>query len=109
MPRTPLEAYAFDARFGKRSVFLLDPRLSPYPPCVNTILNAEIRAENTMRRSRLVPSCFSVCAVIAGKDLMSSRCIKGRRRKEEKREAFPPSFPNAFERVKLPFHIPLRK
>ena len=27
MPRTPLEAYAFDARFGKRSVFLLDPRL----------------------------------------------------------------------------------
>ena len=53
MPRTPLEAYAFDARFGKRSVFLLDPRLSPYPPCVNTILNAEIIAENTMRRSRL--------------------------------------------------------
>ena len=28
MPRTPLEAYAFDARFGKRSVFILDPRLS---------------------------------------------------------------------------------
>ena len=27
MPRTPLEAYAFDARFGKRSVFILDPRL----------------------------------------------------------------------------------
>ena len=24
MPRTPLEAYAFDARFGKRSVFILD-------------------------------------------------------------------------------------
>ena len=23
----PLEAYAFDARFGKRSVFILDPRL----------------------------------------------------------------------------------
>ena len=35
MPRTPLEAYAFDARFGKRSVFILDPRLTPYPypPC----------------------------------------------------------------------------
>ena len=29
MPRTPLEAYAFDARFGKRSVFILDPRLLP--------------------------------------------------------------------------------
>ena len=29
MPRTPLEAYAFDARFGKRSVFILDPRLPP--------------------------------------------------------------------------------
>ena len=28
MPRTPLEAYAFDARFGKRSVFILDPRLT---------------------------------------------------------------------------------
>ena len=28
MPWTPLEAYAFDARFGKRSVFILDPRLS---------------------------------------------------------------------------------
>ena len=28
MPRTPLEAYAFDARFGKRSVFILDPRLA---------------------------------------------------------------------------------
>ena len=27
MPRTPLEAYVFDARFGKRSVFILDPRL----------------------------------------------------------------------------------
>ena len=27
MPRTPLEAYAFDARFGKRSEFILDPRL----------------------------------------------------------------------------------
>ena len=27
MPRTPLEAYAFDARFGKRSVFILDLRL----------------------------------------------------------------------------------
>ena len=27
MPRTPLEAYGFDARFGKRSVFILDPRL----------------------------------------------------------------------------------
>ena len=27
MPRTPLEAYAFDARFGKRSVVILDPRL----------------------------------------------------------------------------------
>ena len=27
MPRTPLEAYAFDARLGKRSVFILDPRL----------------------------------------------------------------------------------
>ena len=27
MPRTPLEAYAFDARFGKRLVFILDPRL----------------------------------------------------------------------------------
>ena len=27
MPRTPLEAYAFDPRFGKRSVFILDPRL----------------------------------------------------------------------------------
>ena len=24
----PLEAYAFDARFGKRSVFILDPRLA---------------------------------------------------------------------------------
>ena len=39
MPRTPLEAYAFDARFGKRSVFILDPRLiwdtpdfTPYLP-----------------------------------------------------------------------------
>ena len=31
MPRTPLEAYAFDARFGKRSVFILDPRLRPRP------------------------------------------------------------------------------
>ena len=30
MPRTPLEAYAFDARFGKRSVFILDPRLTFY-------------------------------------------------------------------------------
>ena len=30
MPRTPLEAYAFDARFGKRSVFTLDPRLTFY-------------------------------------------------------------------------------
>ena len=29
MPRTPLEAYVFDARFGKRSVFILDPRLMP--------------------------------------------------------------------------------
>ena len=28
VPRSPLEAYAFDARFGKRSVFILDPRLS---------------------------------------------------------------------------------
>ena len=28
MPRTPLEAYAFDVRFGKRSVFILDPRLT---------------------------------------------------------------------------------
>ena len=28
--RTPLEAYAFDARFGKRSVFILDPRLTFY-------------------------------------------------------------------------------
>ena len=30
MPQTPLEAYAFDARFGKRSVFIvfiLGPRL----------------------------------------------------------------------------------
>ena len=27
MPRIPLEAYAFDARFGKRSVSILDPRL----------------------------------------------------------------------------------
>ena len=27
MPQTPLEAYAFDTRFGKRSVFILDPRL----------------------------------------------------------------------------------
>ena len=27
MPQTPLEAYAFDARFGKRSVFILDRRL----------------------------------------------------------------------------------
>ena len=27
MPRTPLEAYAFDAPFGKLSVFILDPRL----------------------------------------------------------------------------------
>ena len=28
MPRTPLEAYAFDARFGKRLVFILDPGLN---------------------------------------------------------------------------------
>ena len=28
MPRTPLDAYAFDARFGKRSVFILDPPLT---------------------------------------------------------------------------------
>ena len=27
MPRTPLGAYTFDARFRKRSVFTLDPRL----------------------------------------------------------------------------------
>ena len=27
MPQTPLEAYAFDARFEKWSVFILDPRL----------------------------------------------------------------------------------
>ena len=27
MSRIPLEAYAFDARFGKRSVIILDPRL----------------------------------------------------------------------------------
>ena len=26
--RTPLEAYAFGARLGKRSVFILDPRLT---------------------------------------------------------------------------------
>ena len=26
-PPDPLEAYAFDARLGKRSVFILDPRL----------------------------------------------------------------------------------
>ena len=31
MSRTPLEAYAFDARFGKRSVFILDPRLQGLP------------------------------------------------------------------------------
>ena len=31
MPRTPLEAYAFDARFEKRSVFILDPRLFTLP------------------------------------------------------------------------------
>ena len=30
MPRTPLEAYVLDARFGKRSVFILDPRLTFY-------------------------------------------------------------------------------
>ena len=36
-------------------------------------------------RPRPVPSRFSVCAVIYGKDLVSLRCIKGR--KEEKREA----------------------
>ena len=29
MPRNPLEAYAFDARFGKWSVFILDLRLLP--------------------------------------------------------------------------------
>lgn len=28
MPRIPLEAYAFDARLGKWSAFILDPRLS---------------------------------------------------------------------------------
>ena len=28
---------------------------------------------------RLVPSRFSVCAVINGKDLVSSRCVKGRK------------------------------
>ena len=44
MPRTPLEAYAFDARFGKRSVFILDLRLHslairrPRLPCFNTII-----------------------------------------------------------------------
>ena len=27
MPGTPLEAYPFDAHFGKRSVCILDPRL----------------------------------------------------------------------------------
>ena len=43
--------------------------------------------------------------MIAGKDLMSSQCIKGR--KKEKCEAFPPSSSSAFVRVKLPFHIPL--
>ena len=31
MSRTPLEAYAFDTRFGKRSVFILDPRLQGLP------------------------------------------------------------------------------
>ena len=39
MPRTPLEAYAFDARFGKRSVFILDPRLpSPWPHRTRTLI-----------------------------------------------------------------------
>ena len=28
--QNPLEAYAFDARFGKRPVFILDPRLTFY-------------------------------------------------------------------------------
>ena len=40
MPRTPLEAYAFDARFGKRSVFILDPLL-------NTV-DVNASANNTM-------------------------------------------------------------
>ena len=41
MPRTPLEAYAFDARFGKRSVFILiracNSRLNQYsgPQMIN--------------------------------------------------------------------------
>ena len=37
MPRTPLEAYAFDARFGKRSVLILDPRLHMFDiPAIST-------------------------------------------------------------------------
>ena len=43
MPRTPLEAYAFDARFGKWSVFILDPRLTLY---LNICL--QVVAKNSM-------------------------------------------------------------
>ena len=41
MPRTPLEAYALDARFGKRSVSILDPRLRFCPICNSGIIEDE--------------------------------------------------------------------
>ena len=46
---------------------------------------AELEEYNGNCSLKQLPSGFSLCAVIYGKDLVSSRCIKGR--KEEKREA----------------------
>ena len=48
-------------------------------------------------------SLLFILTVINGRDLVSSRCIKAR--KKEKCH-FSPFFPSSFARVNFPFHIP---
>ena len=50
-------------------------------------------------------SLLFILTVINGKDLVSSRCIKGRK-KEKTRSHFSPFFSSSFAQVNFPFHIP---
>ena len=55
-------------------------------------------ATSTPTKSKLVPSRISVCTVINGKDLVSSRCV-----------TFSHSFPSALARFKLPLPYPFAR
>ena len=55
-------------------------------------------AMSTPTKSKVVPSRISVCTVINGKDLVSSRCV-----------TFSHSFPSALARFKLPLPYPFAR